>query len=103
MALFIGANLLIAMMLLAVAVSSFQTDAFPAWLSAVTAAGNIVPLLGIIVRTGPLAPNGWVTAYAPYPLFMAWLMSATIVMLRRIEGPKSFPLLRRSGRFPPRS
>jgi hypothetical protein len=90
MALFIGANLLLAVMLIAVAAVSFQTQAFPAWLawlSVATAAANLIPLLGIVVKSGPLAPNGWITAYAPYPVFVVWLVSATIMMLRRIGKP----------------
>jgi hypothetical protein len=37
---------------------------------------------GTVVRTGPLAPNGWLT-YALYPVFALWLLPAAIVMLRR--------------------
>ncbi len=87
MALFIGANLLLAVMLFGVAAVSFPTKCFPVWLvwlTLVAAVANLIPLLGIVVESGPLAPNGWVTAYAPYPIFVVWLVSATVVMLSRI-------------------
>lgn len=90
MALFIGANLLLAVMLFAVAAVSFRTKCFPAWLSwlsVVAAAANLVPLFGFLAESGPLAPDGWITAYGPYPVFAVWLVSATVVMLRRIGTP----------------
>lgn len=40
----------------------------------------------MVVDSGPLAPGGGFT-YAAYLLMVAWLMSTTIVMIRRIGKP----------------
>jgi len=82
-------DLPIAVMLIATAVVSLQAKAFPVWLgwlSATAAAAHLVVALGIVVDSGPLAPGGGFT-YAAYLLMVAWLMSTTIVMIRRIGKP----------------
>jgi hypothetical protein len=36
-----------------------------------------------VVSTGPLAPDGWLS-FALYPVFLVWLIPATIIMIRRV-------------------
>ncbi len=89
-ALFTVANLPLAVMLIAVAVLSLRTRAFPAWLawlSAAAAAAQLAPVFGIVLDSGPLAADGWLAAYVPYPLYAVWLASATAVMVIRIGKP----------------
>ena len=86
-ALFTVANLPLAVMLTAVAVTSFRTKAFPrwlGWLSAAAAVAQLIPALGIVLSSGPLAPDGWLAAYLPYPLYAVWLAAATVVMIRQL-------------------
>jgi hypothetical protein len=86
-ALFSIASVPLAVTLCATAAASFRARAFPAWLgwlSLATAAAYLMLLCGIVVDTGPLSPTGWVT-YAPYPLFGVWLVSTTVVMVRRLR------------------
>jgi hypothetical protein len=75
----------LAVMMAAVAVVSLRYRAFPAWLGwlAAAAAGSQLLLwLGTVAFTGPLAPDGWLS-YALYPVFLVWLIPATIIMIRR--------------------
>jgi hypothetical protein len=79
------ANLPLAMMLIAVAAASFRHAAFPRWLgciAALAAASQLLLWFGTVVRTGPLAPNGWLT-YVLYPVFAGWLVPTSIVILRQ--------------------
>jgi hypothetical protein len=88
--LFTAANFPLAVMLVAVAEVSFRARAFPAWLgwlSLAASAAQLVPSFGLILDSGPLAPDGWLAGYLPYPLYVAWLASATVVMVRRIGKP----------------
>lgn len=88
-AVFSIASVPLAVMLGATAAVSFRARVFPAWLawlSLATAAAYLMLLCGIVVETGPLSPTGWVT-YAPYPLFGVWLVSTTVVMVRRLGTP----------------
>jgi hypothetical protein len=85
-ALFTIASVPLAVMLAATAAVAFRTKVFPAWLawlSLAVAAAYLMLLCGIVVESGPLSPTGWVT-YAPYPLYGLWLVSATVVMVRRL-------------------
>ena len=85
-ALFVIANLPLAVMLLAVAVVTFRSAALPSWLgwlTTVAAAAQAVPVLGIALDGGPLAADGWVSAYLPYPLYAVWLACATVVTVAR--------------------
>jgi hypothetical protein len=89
-ALFVIANLPLAVMLLAVAVVTFRTAALPAWLgwlTVVAAVAQVVPVLGIALDGGPLAADGWVSAYLPYPLYALWLACAAIVTVARHGTP----------------
>ncbi len=89
-AVFTVANLPLAVMLIAVAVVSFRTRAFPAWLgwlSVAAAAAQLAPSFGMILDSGPLAADGWLAAYVPYPLYVVWLAAATTAMIRRIGRP----------------
>jgi len=89
-ALFTAASVPLAVMLVAVALVSFRTRAFPTWLgwlSVAAAAAQLVPSFGIVVDSGPLSFDGWLAAYLPYPLYVAWLACATTVMVRRIGQP----------------
>ncbi|HEX8939803.1 MAG TPA: hypothetical protein VF763_06530 [Candidatus Limnocylindrales bacterium] len=91
-ALFVIANLPLAVMLLAVAVITFRAAAFPAWLGWLTiaaAAAQLLPVLGIALDGGPLAADGWVSAYLPYPLYALWLAGTTIVTVARLGSPHS--------------
>ncbi len=86
-ALFVVANLPLAVMLVAVAVLTFRTAVFPAWLgwlSLLAAVAQLVPVCGIVLDSGPLAADGWVSAYLPYPLYALWLTSAAVVTALRI-------------------
>lgn len=86
-ALFVVANLPLAVMLMAVAVLTFRTTAFPAWLgwlSLLAAIAQLIPVGGIVLDSGPLAADGWVSAYLPYPLYALWLASAAVVTMLRI-------------------
>lgn len=89
-ALFVIANLPLAVMLIAVAVITFRTGAFPAWLgwlSVVAALAQLVPVLGIALDGGPLAADGWLSAYLPYPLYALWLACTAIVTFARLGSP----------------
>jgi hypothetical protein len=79
------ANLPLGVMLIATTAVTLTTRAFPLWLgtlSAAAAAGQLVLCAGTVIRSGPLAPNGWLT-YVLYPLFLVWLVPATILLIRR--------------------
>jgi hypothetical protein len=84
-AMFSIANLPLAVMLFATALVTFQTHAFPiwlGWLSVVAAVAQMLLFAGTVVRSGPLAPNGWLT-YALYPVIAVWLLPTTLVMIRQ--------------------
>lgn len=77
--------------LIATAVVSLRTRAFPIWLgwiSVLTAGAQMLLFLGTVVRTGPMAPNGWLI-YVLYPFFIVWLIPTAIVMLKRAAKPAS--------------
>ncbi len=74
-----------ALMLAIVAVVSHRTRALPAWLvwlSAGTAAADLLMSLGIAVESGILVPGGPLT-YAVYALTVVWLAAATTALVRR--------------------
>lgn len=84
-AMFSTSNLPLGAMLLAVAVVALRHGALPAWLGAISlvaAAAQTLLWLGTVVRSGPLAPNGWLT-YVLYPLFAVWIVPTVVVMVRR--------------------
>jgi hypothetical protein len=89
-ALFNVANLPLAVMLLAVAVVTLRTRALPvwlAWLSLAAAATQIVPLFGLVAQSGPLAFDGVLAVYLPYPLYVAWLGCSSFVLFRTQGQP----------------
>ena len=89
-ALFVIANLPLAVMLIAIAVVTFRTATFPAWLgwlSVVAALAQTGPVLGIALDGGPLAADGWVSAYLPYPLYALWLACTAAVTVARLGSP----------------
>ena len=94
-ALFVVANLPLAIMLVAVAALTFRTARLPAWLgwlSVLTAVAQLIPVCGILLDGGPLAADGWVSAYLPYPLYALWLTSAVVVTTLRIgKTPQATP------------
>jgi hypothetical protein len=78
------ANLPLTLMLVAFAALSFRHHAFPTWLAWISVAAAIAQLLlwfSVAIRTGPLAPNGWLT-YSLYPLFAVWLIPTSVLMMR---------------------
>ena len=80
-----------AVTLAAVAVVSLRTGVLPSWLgwlSALTAAANLVMSLGIVVDSGPLVPGDALT-YALYALMPIWLAAVTTVMVVRLGRPAS--------------
>ncbi len=86
-ALFTVANLPLAVMLMAVVVLSFRTGVFPTWLaglSLASAAAQLLPVFGLVLTSGPLAADGWLAAFLPYPLHAVWLACTTVVMVRRL-------------------
>jgi hypothetical protein len=90
-AVFTVANLPLAVMLLAVAVVSLRYRAFPLWLGwvAVAAAvGQALLWLATVIQSGPLASDGWLSLVL-YPLFLIWLVPATIIMIRRAGEPQA--------------
>jgi hypothetical protein len=93
-ALFNVANLPLAVMLLAVAVVTIRTRALPAWLawlSLAAAATQVVPLFGLVAQSGPLAFDGALSVYLPYPLYVAWLGCTSFVLFRRAGHPVRKP------------
>ena len=50
--------------------------------SVVAALAQLLLWCGTVVSSGPFAPNGWLT-YVLYPLFLVWLVPATVVMIKR--------------------
>lgn len=89
-ALFNVANLPLAVMLLAVAVVTFRTGVLPswlAWLSLAAAATQTVPMFGLVAQSGPLAFDGALAVYLPYPLYVAWLGCTSFILWRRVGHP----------------
>jgi hypothetical protein len=86
-ALFVIANLPLAVMLIAAAVLTFRTGVFPAWLgwlSLLAAIAQLVPVCGVVIDGGPLAADGWLSAYLPYPLYALWLACTAVVTVARL-------------------
>ncbi|MHB8961205.1 MAG: hypothetical protein ACYDAN_16465 [Candidatus Limnocylindrales bacterium] len=86
-ALFVVANLPLAVMLVSVAVLTLRTAVLPAWLgwlSLVAAVTQLIPVGGIVLDEGPLAADGWLSAYLPYPLYALWLAGAVVATIRRV-------------------
>lgn len=87
-AVFLLANLPLAVMLLAVGVVSWRTGAFPRWLSVVAlvaAAAHALLAGSFSVTDGPLAADGWLS-FALYPAFVVWLVPAAIIMIVRTRS-----------------
>lgn len=85
-ALFLIAGLPLAVALVAVAVVVFTRHAFASWigwLSIAAALLEIVPLFGMISKSGPLAPGAWISAFLPYPLYLIWLTAVAVLMTMR--------------------
>jgi len=79
-------NIPFAVMLIATAVVSLRTKAFPAWLgwlSAGTAAVHLAAAFGIVAGSGLLSSGGSVS-YVAYALMVAWILATTIIMIGRI-------------------
>jgi hypothetical protein len=96
-ALFVVANLPLAVMLIAIAVLTLRTASLPAWLgwlALLAAATQLIPVCGIVIDGGPLAADGWVSAYLPYPLYALWLASTAVVTTLRVgKAPASLALV----------
>jgi hypothetical protein len=81
-AVFTVANLPLAVMLVAVAVLSLRHHAFPLWLGWIATAAAVAQALlwsATVVHSGPLASDGWLS-FALYPVFLIWLVPATVIM-----------------------
>jgi hypothetical protein len=90
-ALFVVANLPLAVMLLAVGVLTFRMAALPAWLgwlSLGAAFAQLIPVCGIVLDGGPLAADGWLSAYLPYPLYALWLVGTVVVLTRQMGSTR---------------
>ncbi|WP_433518744.1 hypothetical protein ACQP2T_26535 [Nonomuraea sp. CA-143628] len=90
-AVFILANVPLAVMLAAVAMVSLRTHAFPSWLgwlAALAAAAHALLSASIVTGSGPLAAGGWL-ATALYPALTVWLVPAAITMIVRIGHGES--------------
>jgi hypothetical protein len=82
------ANLALGTALGCTAVVALRDRALPrwlGWLSAATAGVQLVSVAGARVQKGPLSDRG-ALAYLPYPVFVAWLVSAAVSLLRRAPG-----------------
>jgi hypothetical protein len=83
-AVFVVAGLPLAVMLTATALLTVRAQAFPAWLgwlAALAAITQMIPVLGVVADTGPLASGGWISAYLPYPLYAAWVLCAAVLLI----------------------
>lgn len=56
------------------------------WVAAATALSQVLLWVGTVAERGPLAPEGWLS-YALCPVFLVWLIPATVVMIRRAGHP----------------
>jgi hypothetical protein len=78
------ANVPIAVMFAAIAVLTLRTGGFPrwlGWLALVASATELLLSMELVDPTGPLAPQGWLS-YLLYVVPIAWLIPATVVMVR---------------------
>lgn len=76
-------------MLVAFALATFRTHAFPRWLAWVALVGAVAYLalsLQVVIDTGLFAPDSVVT-FLPYPFHMLWLTGTSLVMLLRPATP----------------
>ncbi len=88
-ALFTLADVPLAVMLFATAAVSLRMKAFPAWLGWFSLAAGVVTLampLSLLFASGPFAPGGWLT-YVQYPVYAAWLLCTTTVMIIELGRP----------------
>ncbi len=79
----------VVVMVAGVGVLSLRSGVFPAWVgwfSMGTAALHLVAWIGVLADSGPLAPGGWVT-FVVYPVFVVWLGSVAVGMLRSAWSP----------------
>jgi hypothetical protein len=84
LALFTVASVPAAVMLAGYAVLAVRSDALPSWLgllAAVAGTAQLGLLASLVVDSGPLAPGGWYT-FAPYPLYVVWLVAVAVTMTR---------------------
>lgn len=84
-AVFTVAGLPLVVMLIAVALVSLRTRVLPAWLawlSGVAAVTQLIPVLGVVADSGPLASGGWLSAYLPYPLYAVWVVCVAVLLIR---------------------
>ncbi|MGN6742714.1 MAG: hypothetical protein ACTHJL_05375 [Amnibacterium sp.] len=81
--LFLLAGVPLAVLLVAVAVPSLARHALPVWvcwLSLAAAVTQLLPLLGMLAGSGPVAPGGWLSAFLPYPLYLVWLGAVAVLL-----------------------
>jgi hypothetical protein len=77
-------NLPLATALAAVGHLASRDGSLPGWLgrlSFLTAVAHAVPVVTARVEKGPLSRDG-ALAYLPYPLFVVWVLSAAVTLLR---------------------
>lgn len=84
-------NLPLAAALGACAVVGYRDEGLPRWLAAlsgVTGVAHVLPLVVGRSRKGLLSHDG-VLAYLPYPLFVGWMGSVAVILLRRARAPRT--------------
>jgi hypothetical protein len=87
-------NLALGAALGATAFIALRSRALPGWLgwlSALGAVAHVAPVAGRGVEEGPLSRDG-VLAYLPYPVFVGWMVSVAVTLLRKDTENRSQPL-----------
>jgi hypothetical protein len=85
-------NAPLALALAGCAVTSFRRKALPGWVAALSGVAGLVHLLPLgtaRVRKGPLSQDG-ALAYLPYPVFVGWMLSVAVSLLRKAPPPTTF-------------
>lgn len=87
-------NLALGTALGATAFIALRSRALPGWLgrlSALAAVAHVAPVAGLRVEEGPLSRDG-VLAYLPYPVFVGWMVSVAVTLLRKDAQDRKQPI-----------